>query len=374
MIISHTVEAQPATQTNYDRLSELKTFDGTKSGVKGLVDAGITQVPRIFIHPPDHTSNNPSNSTQTQFKFPLIDLSGIKTDPIRRKEVVDKVLDASEKWGFFQIVNHGIPVSVLEDMVKGVHAFHEQDTEVKKQWYTRDTSGKKRVVFNTNFDLFTASAANWRDSMYCTMAPNPPHPDELPSPCRDILIDYSKQVMELGCLLFELLSEALGLNPNYLKELGCAEGLAVLCHYYPWCPQPEVTIGTTKHADNDFLTVLLQDNIGGLQVLHQNQWVGVPPSPGALVVNFGDLLQLITNDKFPSAVHRVLANNVGPRVSVACFFSTGVSPTSKLFGPIKELLSEENPPKYRATTVKEYVEYYRAKGLDGTSALLHFNI
>lgn len=109
--------------------------------------------------------------------------------------------------------------------------------------------------------------------------------------CSEILIEHSKQVMDLGCSLFELLSEALGLNPNYLKELGCADGLAILCHYYPSCPQPEVTIGTTKHADNDFLTVLLQDHIGGLQVLHQNQWVDVPPIPGALVVNFGDLLQ-----------------------------------------------------------------------------------
>ncbi len=106
------------------------------------------------------------------------------------------------------------------------------------------------------------------------------------------MAEYSKQVMNLGILLFELLSEALGLNQNHLNDIDCYEGLAVLCHYYPACPQPELTLGTSKHADNGFLTILLQDHIGGLQVLFQGKWIDIPPEPGALVVNIGDLLQV----------------------------------------------------------------------------------
>ncbi|KAJ9547370.1 hypothetical protein OSB04_019913 [Centaurea solstitialis] len=264
----------------FNRPAELKAFDETKAGVKALADAGIREIPRIFINEPE-----PLPVSSTPFQIPVVDLGS--TD---RASTVEKIREASENLGFFHVVNHGIPVSVMNEMLQGVRRFHDQDVEVKKRFYTRDPT--KPVIYNSNFDLFSSPAANWRDTFIALMAPSPPPPEELPEVCRDIQIEYSNEVMKLGGVLFRLLSEALKLNPNYLGDLDCDKALAFVGHCYPACPQPDLTMGATKHTDDGFITVLLQDEIGGLQILHDQQWVDVPPTPGALVVNIGDLLQV----------------------------------------------------------------------------------
>ena len=370
MVLSKNEDGFLENGNEYDRESELKAFDDTKAGVKGLVDSGITTVPRIFDCRQFGFNANPQ--TGHNFSIPIIDFHGNHMDSTWHAEIVDKVRDASRNWGFFQAVNHGIPVGLLDDMINASRRFHEQDTEAKKEFYTRDMT--KKVLYLSNLTLFSSPAANWRDSLACRV--EMADPQELPAVCREVLVEYSKQVRKLAHTLLEIFSEALGLKPSYLNDTDIAEELLVANHYYPPCPEPELTIGITNHSDGDAVTILLKDNIGGLQILHENQWVDVVAIPGSLIVNIGDFLQLMSNDKFISANHRVLATREGPRISVASFFKPRyeIGSDSQVYGPIPELLSEESPPIYRHVKYSEFMENYVNRGLDGTSALAPFKL
>ncbi|KAM0016139.1 putative deacetoxyvindoline 4-hydroxylase [Helianthus debilis subsp. tardiflorus] len=353
-----------------DRTKQLKAFDDTKAGVKGLVDAaagGVVDIPNIFIRPPDEVTEDLEVS-KTGLQVPVIDLHGVgDKGSLRRENIINEIKHASEKWGFFQVVNHGISTIVLEDMLKGVRGFHEQDVLMKKDYYSRDP--ERMVKFNTNYDLYMSRAANWRDTLIIDMLNNYHlDPQDLPSICREATINYLDHLTKFVDTLLELLSEALGLEPSYLKRLECEKGKSLAGHYYPACPKPDQIHGLNKHTDASFITLLLQDDTGGLQTLHQNQWANVEPIPSALVVNIGDLLQIISNDKFKSVIHRAFGNVTRARTSVACFFH-GVATPPKTYGPIEKLITKERPQMYCEFTVIDYLMKFNSRGLDEKSGL-----
>ncbi|KAL4590381.1 hypothetical protein LXL04_003310 [Taraxacum kok-saghyz] len=383
----------------YDRTDALKLFDETKAGVKGLVDAGVTRIPRIFIRPHDELVEE-LDCSKVNLQIPVIDLTGSEIGD-RRKEIVEQIRQASETWGFFQVINHEIPETLLDETIDCIRMFHEQESEIKMKIYSRDRMN--RVRFDSNLDLYRSRAANWRDTLSLSMfISDDLDPDEVPAVCRhgvsfpfndyvlmlrrppsqiynlqtkrETMLEYIKYVTKCGGTLLELLSEALGLRPTYLQDLECCHGRTFVCQYYPPCPEPELTLGASKHTDPSFLTLLSQDHIGGLQVRHHDQWADVPPLAGALVVNIGDFLQIASNDKFKSVDHRVVANHNGPRISVACFF-TGVAVPPKIYGPIKELTSESdgNPPAYKDFLVTEYMDKFFTRPID-KSGLDYFRL
>ncbi|CAN1311971.1 1-aminocyclopropane-1-carboxylate oxidase homolog 1 [Linum perenne] len=289
----------------YDRMAELKSFDESKAGVKGLADSGIKAPPQFLESGTPYSPNDPN------FVFPVIDLAGVHQDPVKRKQIVEKIRDASGSWGFFQIVNHGVPKNIQEDMTSGVRKFFELDLEEKKEYYARD-----------------------------------------------IVPKYSAEMARVGDLLFQLLSEAPGLESNYLKEIDCVEAMGYAYHYYPPCPQPELALGCVHHTDIDFLTVILQDQVGGLQVLRHNSWIDVPYVPGALVVNIGDMLQVYN-----------ITGVCLMFLELWWSILEGSTKSTRLYGPIKELVSEKDPPKYKEITIGDFFLASYEKGVDGTSVL-----
>ncbi|CAN1311993.1 1-aminocyclopropane-1-carboxylate oxidase homolog 1 [Linum perenne] len=363
---------------DYDRMAELKSFDESKAGVKGVVDSGIKEIPRIFHAPPHFLKDgSPYSSDDPNFKFPIIDLSMVH-DPIKRKETVkrkktvEEIRDASESWGFFQIVNHGVPEKIQEEMMARTQEFFEQDVEEKKKYMGDDMT--KKVVYSSNFDLYKSVCASWKDIIIYNLTPDPVQPEEFPECFRESVPEYAAEMMKLGELLFELLSESLGLDKNHLKDIDCMEGFGLGCHYCPPCPQPELTVGAVPHADISFLNIIQQDQIGGLQVLRRGSWIDVPFVPGAMVVNNGDMFQLISNDRVKSTLHRVISKKTGPRISIPSFFGHGTTKSTRMYGPIKEMLSDNDPPKYKETTIRDFFVKTFTKGANDFSILNHLKI
>lgn len=158
----------------YDRREDVMKFEDTKLGVKGLVDSGITRIPSIFHHPQQNLVNSP-NSVDVD-PIPVIDLS----DPT--PDVVDQIRKAAGKFGFFQVINHGVPVSLLDRLVTGVRVFHELPDEERMSHYRRDPVNG--VNYFSNVDLFVSKAASWRDTLQLRLGPIMADIDAIPPICR----------------------------------------------------------------------------------------------------------------------------------------------------------------------------------------------
>ncbi|MCL7023320.1 hypothetical protein MKW94_010859 [Papaver nudicaule] len=172
------------------------------------------------------------------------------------------------------------------------------------------------------------------------------HPDlkhllpQNPPEYREIAVEYAKEIADLVDRLWGLLSEGLGLAPNYLKNR--FENNVVfhqIANFYPPCPDPELTLGLPPHSDVGLITVLQQMG---------NGWLAVDPLPGALIINLGDQLEVMSNRRFKSQNHRAVTNAKVQRLSIA----THCKP--------KMEINAEQTPLYRQYPFEEYnTEFYK---------------
>ncbi|MBA0783752.1 hypothetical protein Gotri_001410 [Gossypium trilobum] len=158
-----------------------------------------------------------------------------------------------------------------------------------------------------------------------------------------------------------------GLNVNEIdeaKESLLMGSIRTNLNYYPKCPNPELTVGVGRHSDVSTLTILLQDEIGGLFVRGNKggDWIHVPPIKGSLVINVGDALQIMSNGRYRSVERRVVANGSKNRILVPIFVNP--RPTD-MIGPLPELVANGEIPIYKQVLYSDYVKHFFRKAHDG---------
>ncbi|KAL4354011.1 hypothetical protein GQ457_06G010290 [Hibiscus cannabinus] len=353
--------------SGYDRTKGIKEFDQSKYGVKGLIDSGIESIPRIFVQPPETLATlKPCQSQTNATDIPVIDLQNINSEPHRPK-IVEQIKKAANEWGFFQVINHGIPGTVLEETIQAVKSFHEQPAETKAKYYSREEM--KGMLYASNNDIYRSKAATWHDYLQVWTAPEEQRAkvEDIPEIVRKESVEWDVCAKKVAEDVMELLCEGIGLEPSKFKDLSLSGSRMFVGVYYPYCPQPDLTLGLTSHTDPGVITVLLQNQLPGLQVKHGEDWVDVKPLPGALTINIADLMQIISNGEYNSVQHRVRANSCKePRISVVEFLNIGKWQDCE-YGPLPELVSAEKPPRYRRFTKDDFFHNFFSKGLDTKS-------
>ncbi|XP_061340094.1 naringenin,2-oxoglutarate 3-dioxygenase [Gastrolobium bilobum] len=255
-------------------------------------------------------------------EIPVISLAGIDEVDGRRAEICNKIVEACEDWGIFQVVDHGVDTKLISEMTRLAKEFFALPPEEKLRF---DMSGGKKGGFIVSSHLQGEAVQDWREIVTYFSYPirNRDYsrwPDK-PEGWIAVTEQYSDKLMSLACKLLEVLSEAMGLEKEALTKACVDMDQKVVVNFYPKCPQPDLTLGLKRHTDPGTITLLLQDQVGGLQATRDNgqTWITVQPVEGAFVVNLGDHGHFLSNGRFKNADHQAVVNSNHSRLSIATF-------------------------------------------------------
>ncbi|GKV25483.1 hypothetical protein SLEP1_g34920 [Rubroshorea leprosula] len=323
-----------------------------------VISSGIrySSLPASYVRP---ESERPRLSEVSACDdVPVIDLGSDD-----RAHVVQQIGDACTNYGFFQVINHGVSEEAVEKMSRVAGDFFRLPVEEKLKLYSDDPS--KTMRLSTSFNINKEQVHNWRDYLRFHCYPLDKYVPEWPSnppSFKEIVSNYCKEVRELGFRLEELISESLGLEKDYIKNVLDKQGQHMAVNYYPPCPEPELTYGLPGHTDPNALTILLQDlQVAGLQVLKDGKWVAVNPRPDAFVINVGDQLQALSNGRYKSVWHRAIVNADKARMSIASFLCPY---DDAIISPAKPLTEDGSGAIYRDFTYAEYYSKFWSRNLD----------
>ncbi|GMI85391.1 Scopoletin 8- Hydroxylase [Hibiscus trionum] len=334
------------------------------NGIKGLVDSGLSKVPGVYVQPPNERIDK---ENAIKLELPPIDLS--KLDD----EVGEQIVRAAETLGFFQVINHGVPLHLLESLKESAHKFFSLPAE-RKAVYLAPVSPTPLVKYSTSYLPEKEKVLGWKDYILMKYTDDEEALRYWPEEIKDVLLEYLKSSIILVKKLLGVLLGNLGVKSDdpMIDVLIGRKMLSMIL--YPICPNPDLTIGIGRHSDIGMLTVLLQDEVGGLYVKtepgmgYENkvEWIEIPSIPGALVINVADMLQVLSNGKYKSAEHAVRNTSTNSRVSVPVF--TMPIETAKI-APLPQMVAKDGIARYREFAYGDYMNIIFQNALNGKKSL-----
>lgn len=292
-------------------------------------------------------------------KIPLVDLAPLLdgSDP---QGVAKEIRWALANAGFMYVKNHGVAETVVVEAFRLTRAFFAlSEAEKMKLHISRSGAALRGYIetFGENTD-----PAKTRDLKECFdigpetapagpfFGPNLWPGDALVPGFRAAVYGYHEEMKRLAMVLLSGIARSLDLPPDFFEaKLRNPISIQRLLHYPPQTGLvDESIIGIGAHSDYGNLTILAQDDVGGLQVMNRDgQWIEGTPIPGTFVINIGDLVQRLTNDRYLANLHRVVNASGRERYSIPFFIDADYDAE---FGPLPSCVSADNPARYDPVT------------------------
>ncbi|KAK1957398.1 2OG-Fe(II) oxygenase superfamily protein [Colletotrichum sublineola] len=309
-------------------------------------------------------------------EIPIIDFSGFYSEnPLQKQKVVDQIRDSCLYNGFFQIIGHSVPLAQQKAAMKNAKKFFTLPLEEKQKVAKENTTWNRGYEMLRSQILEEGTHPELKEGFYIGAEIPETHPyfinkklnsgpNQWPTGLgsdlqsfKEASMEYYSSALKLAGDLMKVLALSLNLEEDYFaKFMDGAVATMRLLHYpsQPKDADEKLTRGIGAHTDFGAITMLLQDEIDGLQVWDQKNeaWIDVPPTEGAFVVNLGNLMARWTNELYKSNIHRVINKSGQERYSIPVFVSGN---PDYVVDCIPTCQSATRPAKFSPVTVEEAV-------------------
>ncbi|XP_071742110.1 2-oxoglutarate-dependent dioxygenase 19-like [Rutidosis leptorrhynchoides] len=300
------------------------------------------------------SSNNKANGHEMHESIPIIDYSLLTSNnaDVRSKAVKD-LGNACKDWGCYMLVNHGIQKSLSQKILNASNEFFDMEKEDKIEFASRDPMNP--ISYSNTFNPAKGTIHSVSRQALRLIVNPVFHCPNKPQGFSDVASEYVKKTKVVGLELLKGISESLGLESSYMnEELSLESGFQIFAlNYYPFLSDVDHQRGLVQHADHSFLTLLYENDVPGLEVLCNGEWILMTGVPDAFLVINGDHLEIFSNGLYKRKFHRVIMKDERTRISLVRSFGPSVE---TIVRPSSRLVDENHPPGYLPKKFGEYVE------------------